>query len=121
MPNPRYDEQQPGFTWFHRKAVIVWFFQLQAGADIPDEIVWGASNLFDRFLTRRVVPLQNIEVVALVAFAISAKYEMIAGPTFKDLLRITGLDVSIKKMCAYESYLLNVHGPSSLRRIATTH
>lgn len=108
MPYHQYAVKQSGFTWYHRKKIVAWFFRIQAGANLPDETVWGAVNILDRLLEVRLVPLDKVEVVALSSFTIAAKYEMVMAPTFEDMLRITELDASVHQMCKYEVYILKV-------------
>jgi len=89
MPNPDYMDGQNEISWGMRQTLVDWLLQVHLRYHMLPETLWIAVNVVDRFLTKRVVSLQKLQLVGVTAMFIAAKYEEILAPAVDEFVFMT--------------------------------
>ncbi|KAF8807019.1 hypothetical protein BYT27DRAFT_7100835 [Phlegmacium glaucopus] len=89
MPNPDYMDGQNEISWGMRQTLVDWLLQVHLRYHMLPETLWIAVNIVDRFLTKRVVSLQKLQLVGVTAMFIAAKYEEILAPAVDEFVYMT--------------------------------
>ena len=89
MPNPDYMDGQNEISWGMRQTLVDWLLQVHLRYHMLPETLWIAVNIVDRFLTKRVVFLQKLQLVGVTAMFIAAKYEEIIAPAVDEFVYMT--------------------------------
>lgn len=82
-----------------RAGVVDWMVEVQGKHELQPETLYLSVNILDRYLEKEKVSKNKLQLVALAALMIAAKYEEIYPPTPKDLIR------SLAKSCMKEELL----------------
>lgn len=125
-PNPRYMKHQPELTWNYRSTLIDWIVQVHDRFQLLPETLFLCINIVDRFLSKRQVTLNRLQLVGAAALFIAAKYEEINCPTLKDMLYMLDNAYSREEVLRAERFMINTlnfefgwPGPMSfLRRVS---
>ncbi|KAF9532536.1 cyclin-like protein [Crepidotus variabilis] len=89
MPNANYMDGQNEVTWPMRQTLVDWLLQVHLRYHMLPETLWIAVNVVDRFLTKRVVSVQKLQLVGVTAMFIAAKYEEILAPSVDEFVFMT--------------------------------
>jgi len=89
MPNPDYMDGQNEISWGMRQTLVDWLLQVHLRYHMLPETLWIAVNIVDRFLTKRVVSLQKLQLVGVTAMFIASKYEEIIAPAVDEFVYMT--------------------------------
>mmetsp|Transcript_3383 Transcript_3383/g.7458 ORF Transcript_3383/g.7458 Transcript_3383/m.7458 type:complete len:126 (-) Transcript_3383:336-713(-) len=82
MPIPNYMQNQTKVTTYSRAILVDWLIEVQAKSSSPSfcvkieiETLYLIINVVDRFLGKKDVPLDDLQLVGLGALLIGTKYE----------------------------------------------
>ncbi|TRM64774.1 cyclin-like protein [Schizophyllum amplum] len=89
MPVADYMDGQNEITWAMRQTLIDWLLQVHLRYHLMPETLWIATNLIDRFLSKRVVSMVKLQLVGITAMFIAAKYEEILAPSVDEFVFMT--------------------------------
>ena len=89
MPNPDYMDGQNEISWGMRQTLVDWLLQVHLRYHMLPETLWIAVNIVDRFLTKRVVSIQKLQLVGVTAMFIASKYEEIIAPAVDEFVFMT--------------------------------
>lgn len=64
-----------------RFKLVDWIAQVHMRYHLLPETLWIAVNIMDRFLSKRAVSLEKVQLVGMTALFIAAKYEEIVAPS----------------------------------------
>lgn len=125
-PNPRYIEHQPELTWKYRSTLIDWIVQVHDRFQLLPETLFLTVNIIDRFLSKKQVTLNRLQLVGAAALFIASKYEEINCPTLKDMLYMLDNAYTREEILRAERFMINTlnfefgwPGPMSfLRRVS---
>lgn len=125
-PNPRYIEFQPELTWSYRSTLVDWIIQVHDRFQLLPETLYLTINIIDRFLSKKQVTLNRLQLVGAAALFIAAKYEEVNCPTLKDILYMLDNAYNKEEVLRAERFMINTlefelgwPGPMSfLRRVS---
>ncbi|KAJ1565340.1 G2/mitotic-specific cyclin, partial [Cladochytrium tenue] len=124
-PPANYMHQQAEVDWDARRVLVNWLVHVHALLRQQPETLHLAVNLCDRFLAARPVALHRLQLVAMAALLVSAKYEEVVAPTTRLVARLAAgpdaaaahddvdaaaLPFSHRDVVAAENYMLAVLG-----------
>ncbi|OCH95481.1 hypothetical protein OBBRIDRAFT_720696 [Obba rivulosa] len=89
MPDPEYISTQIEIDWNMRQTLVDWLLQVHLRYHMLPETLWIAVNIVDRFLSKRTVSLQKLQLVGVTAMFIAAKYEEILAPSVDEFVYMT--------------------------------
>lgn len=74
-----YMEYQQEINWKMRRTLIEWLIEVHLEYDLRPETLFLGVNIMDRYLSRRVVPKLEFQLLGVTALWLAAKYEEIHG------------------------------------------
>lgn len=80
LANPRYMEQQTELKWDMRGILVDWLLEVHTRFRLLPETLFLAVNIIDRFLSRKIVQLDRLQLVGVTAMFIASKYEEVLSP-----------------------------------------
>ena len=89
MPVADYIDGQNEITWAMRQTLIDWLRQVHLRYHLMPETLWIATNIIDRFLSKRVVSMVKLQLVGVCAMFIASKYEEILAPSVEEFVFMT--------------------------------
>ncbi|PVU95384.1 hypothetical protein BB561_001849 [Smittium simulii] len=108
MPDPNYIAKQPEISWQMRKALVNWVIKVHYHFQMFPETLFLAINLIDRFLSKRFVAANKLQLVGLVSLFIASKYEEMSTKPIADFLLVANSTYSEKDFLTAERFLLRV-------------
>lgn len=72
-------EYQRELSWKMRKTLIEWIIEVHAEYDLRPETLFLAVNIMDRYLSKRIVPRLEFQLLGVTSLWVAAKYEEIHG------------------------------------------
>lgn len=122
MPSPNYIDAQIDFDWDTRQKLVDWLAQVHsrfvtlppsrirsnttASFHLMPETLWITVNIIDRFLSKRSVTIVRLQLVAVTAMFIAAKYEEILAPSVEEFVHLTGDQYTKEEMFKGERIIL---------------
>jgi G2/mitotic-specific cyclin 3/4 len=109
--NPKYiEEVQVDLLWEHRATLMDWLVQLHSRFNLLPETLFLATNIIDRFLSKRAISLSRFQLCGAAALFIAAKYEEINVPTVSQMVYMVGNQYSRESFLRAEKYMVEVLG-----------
>ncbi|KAF9360885.1 hypothetical protein BGX26_007302, partial [Mortierella sp. AD094] len=126
MPDPNYMSRQSDLTWRYRVLIIDWLVQAHDQFDLLQETMHLCVNYLDRFLSKVIIPVDQLQLAAIVALLLASKYEEIQAPAIEALVHICNYVYTRTRVREAEigmlralNYDMGAPGPMSfLRRIS---
>ncbi|KAK6505150.1 hypothetical protein TWF481_007071 [Arthrobotrys musiformis] len=123
QPDPHYMDTQPYLGWHMRGILVDWMIEVHERFQLSSETLFNTVNIIDRFLSVKIVPVHQLQLVGLAALLIAAKYDEITPPGIDMLVYMadhayTGLEI---RNCEYEilaalEWKISAPGPMSFLR-----
>lgn len=110
MPKPDYMDQQDELQWKMRGILNDWIIEVHSKFRLLPETLLIATNLIDRFLSKRLVSLVKFQLVGLTALFVAAKYEEVICPSVTHFLHMTDGGYDVGEILRAERYLLTTLG-----------
>ncbi|EPS44722.1 hypothetical protein H072_1270 [Dactylellina haptotyla CBS 200.50] len=127
LADPQYMANQPELRWDMRATLIDWLIEVHDRFQMVSETLYNAVNIIDRFLTRKAIPVDQLQLVGITALFIAAKYEEIHPPSIDSLIYMVDEAYTAEEIRACESYILRVNnweinapGPMNFLRYIST-
>jgi hypothetical protein len=79
MPEANYMAYQNEITNDMRRILIEWLIEVHAEYDLKPETLYLTVNLIDRYLSKRIVPKSDFQLLGVTALWVAAKYEEAHG------------------------------------------
>lgn len=89
LPTATYMERQTDINKKMRAILVDWLVDVHLKFKLLPETLYLAVGLIDRFLDKKVVTRQRLQLVGVVAMFLGAKYEEIYPPEIKDFIYIS--------------------------------
>ena len=70
-----------------RAALVEWVTEVHFKFKLFPETLWITINIIDRYLAKRTVPAQQMQILGLAALLIASKYEDIYPPELKEMMK----------------------------------
>lgn len=90
-----------------RAILIDWLLEVHLKFKLLPESLYLTVNLIDRFLERKPVMRQKLQLVGVTAMLLASKYEEIYPPEVKDFVFITSNAYTHEEILAMEAAMLN--------------
>lgn len=88
--DPNYFKNTQKFINRRMRAILIdWLIDVHKKYKLKPETLYLTVNILDRYLSKKNVETINLQLVGVVAFLISSKYEDIYPPKVKELAEIT--------------------------------
>jgi len=79
MPEANYMAYQNEITNDMRRVLIEWLIEVHGEYDLKPETLYLTINLIDRYLSKRIVPKSDFQLLGVTALWVAAKYEEAHG------------------------------------------
>ncbi|KAF3171656.1 hypothetical protein TWF225_010515 [Orbilia oligospora] len=104
QPDPHYMDTQPYLGWHMRGILVDWLIEVHDRFQMSIDSMFNTVNIIDRFLSVKVVPVHQLQLVGLAALLVAAKYDEITPPGIDMLVYMadhayTGREI---RSCEYE-------------------
>ena len=118
--NPLYMKSQTDINEKMRSILIDWMVEVHLKFKLVPETLFLTVNLIDRYLNKKVIMRNKLQLVGVTAMLIACKYEEIYAPEVKDFVYITDKAYTKDEIFAMENDIMdalefNVTVPSSFR------
>lgn len=110
MADPDYMDRQDELQWKMRCILNDWIIEVHSKFRLLPETLLIATNLIDRFLSKRSVSLVKFQLVGLTALFVAAKYEEVICPSVTHFLHMTDGGYDVGEILRAERYLLTTLG-----------
>lgn len=107
LPNPEYMDHQDDIEWKTRGILIDWLIEVHTRFHLLPETLFLATNIIDRFLSRKVVQLDRLQLVGITAMFIASKYEEVLSPHVENFKRIADNGFSEAEILSAERFVLS--------------
>ncbi|XVF19428.1 hypothetical protein REPUB_Repub11eG0109900 [Reevesia pubescens] len=84
-----YMDLQPNINAKMRSILVDWLIEVHRKFDLMPETLYLTMNIVDRFLSMKVVPRKELQLVGISAMLIACKYEEIWAPEVNDFVVIS--------------------------------
>lgn len=109
-PSPNYMSKQPHINSKMRSILIDWLVEVHLKFKLMPETLYLTINLIDRFLERKIVARQRLQLVGVTCMLLASKYEEIYFPEVRDFVYITDRAYTRHQILQMESLVLNTLG-----------
>lgn len=110
MPMPSYMDSQPHIDARMRGILVDWLVEVQVKYKMSSTALFLTVNLIDRYLSKKQVQRQRLQLVGVAAMFVAAKFEELDPPTAANLVYITDDAYSKKELLAMECSFLATLG-----------
>lgn len=107
IPNPRYMRHQDELEWSTRGILVDWLIEVHTRFHLLPETLFLAVNIVDRFLSKKVIQLDNFQLVGITAMFIASKYEEVLSPYLTNFKRITNDGFTEEEILSAERFVLS--------------
>lgn len=101
-----YMGSQPEINVKMRSILIDWLIDVHRKFELMPETLYLTINLIDRFLSSKVVPRRELQLLGISAMLIACKYEEIWAPEVNDFVCISDNAYSRQQVLAMEKSIL---------------
>ena len=118
--NPFYMKNQNDINEKMRAILIDWLVEVHLKFKLVPETLFLTVNLIDRYLDKKVIMRNRLQLVGVTAMLIACKYEEIYAPEVRDFVYITDKAYTKEEIFQMENDMLsileyNITVPSSFR------
>ena len=107
--DPNYLKNTQKFINHKMRAILIdWLIDVHKKYKLKPETIFLTVNIIDRFLSKENVETINLQLVGVVSFLISSKFEDIYPPKVRDLAEITDGAYVPKQLLSMEEKILSV-------------
>lgn len=108
MPNPQYMDHQDDIGWRTRGILIDWLIEVHTRFHLLPETLFLTINIIDRFLSKKVVQLDRLQLVGVAAMFIASKYEEVLSPHVKNFRHVADNGFTEEEILSAERYILGI-------------
>ena len=108
LPNADYMRKQTDITARMRAILIDWIVEVHQKFKMQPQTLYICVNILDRYLERRVVKRDELQLIGCAALWIASKIEEIYSPEVRDFVHISDRAFKASDLLAMEGQLLNV-------------
>ena len=106
-PNPNYMSKQTDITPKMRAILLDWLVEVHRKFKFEMPTLFLTVNIIDRFLERKIVLRQKLQLVGVTAMLLASKYEEMCAPEVADFVYLTDRAYTAEEILACESTMLN--------------
>ncbi|XP_044478584.1 G2/mitotic-specific cyclin S13-7-like isoform X1 [Mangifera indica] len=93
-----------------RTVLVVWLIEVHDRFELTPETLYLTINIFDRYLSRKTVSRDKLQLVGISSMLIACKYEEIWAPLVNDFVCISDYVYDGEEVCAMEKEILGELG-----------
>ncbi|AOW01731.1 YALI0B15180p [Yarrowia lipolytica CLIB122] len=108
QPNPRYIDDQKSLSWNTRAVLIDWLVEVHQKFRLLPETLFLAVNIVDRFMSRRVVALNKVQLVGITSLLLATKYEEVFTPALSNFVYVVDGSYPEDEILRAERFILQV-------------
>ncbi|KAI1752561.1 cyclin-like protein [Xylaria castorea] len=108
IPNPQYMNHQDDIGWRTRGILIDWLIEVHTRFHLLPETLFLTINIIDRFLSKKVVQLDRLQLVGITAMFIASKYEEVLSPHVGNFKHVADDGFTEEEILSAERYILGV-------------
>lgn len=108
MPNPQYMDHQDDIGWRTRGILIDWLIEVHTRFHLLPETLFLSINIIDRFLSKKVVQLDRLQLVGVAAMFIASKYEEVLSPHVLNFKKVADDGFTEEEILSAERYILGI-------------
>lgn len=105
-PGADYMSQQTDVNYKMRAILVDWLVTVHLKFKLLPETLFQTISLIDRYLSKRLVTRQQLQLVGVTAMLLACKYEEIYPPEVKDFVHITDRAYSREQIVQMECEIL---------------
>ncbi|XP_022730790.1 G2/mitotic-specific cyclin S13-7-like isoform X2 [Durio zibethinus] len=102
-----YMDLQPDINAKMRSILVDWLIEVHRKFDLMPETLYLTINIVDRFLSVKVVPRKELQLVGISAMLIACKYEEIWAPEVNDFVFISDNAYAREQVLVMEKSILD--------------
>ncbi|KAF2223010.1 cyclin-like protein [Elsinoe ampelina] len=106
LPNPDYMDLQGELEWKMRGILVDWLLEVHSRFRLLPETLFLAVNIIDRFLSRKVVQLDRLQLVGVTAMFIASKYEEVLSPHVQNFRHVADDGFTEAEILSAERFIL---------------
>lgn len=106
QPAPDYMADQPGLDWRMRGVLVDWLLEVHTRFHLLPETFYLTVNLIDRFLSRKHVQMDRLQLVGVTAMFIASKYEEVLSPHINNFVHVADNGFTEQEILHAERYML---------------
>ena len=106
-PNPDYMNDQDDLEWKMRGILVDWLIEVHHRFHLLPETLFLCINIIDRFLSKKVVRLDRLQLVGITALFIASKYEEVLSPHVSNFQRVTDDGYQEEEILEAERFILS--------------
>ena len=107
-PNADYMDKQGDLEWKMRGILVDWLIEVHTRFHLLPETLFLAVNIIDRFLSRKVVQLDRLQLVGVTAMFIASKYEEVLSPHVANFRHVADDGFTESEILGAERYVLSI-------------
>ncbi|KAH8164827.1 hypothetical protein CIB48_g3410 [Xylaria polymorpha] len=108
VPNPQYMNHQDDIGWRTRGILIDWLIEVHTRFHLLPETLFLCINIIDRFLSKKVVQLDRLQLVGITAMFIASKYEEVLSPHVANFKHVADDGFTEEEILSAERFILGV-------------
>lgn len=106
LPNANYMEDQKDLEWKMRGILVDWLIEVHNRFHLLPETLFLAVNIIDRFLSRKVVRLDRLQLIGVTGMFIASKYEEVLSPHVASFRHVADDGFSEAEILSAERWVL---------------
>ncbi|PNS19852.1 G2/mitotic-specific cyclin cdc13 [Sphaceloma murrayae] len=106
LPNADYMDLQSELEWKMRGILIDWLLEVHSRFRLLPETLFLTVNIIDRFLSRKVVQLDRLQLVGVTAMFIASKYEEVLSPHVQNFRHVADDGFTETEILSAERFIL---------------
>jgi hypothetical protein len=106
LPNADYMEDQKDLEWKMRGILVDWLIEVHNRFHLLPETLFLAVNIIDRFLSRKVVRLDRLQLIGVTGMFIASKYEEVLSPHVASFRHVADDGFSEAEILSAERWVL---------------
>ena len=106
-PNPNYMSKQTDISEKMRGILLDWLVEVHLKFKFEMPTLYLTANIIDRFLERKIVLRQKLQLVGVTAMLLASKYEEMFAPEVADFVYLTDRAYTKEEILACESSMLS--------------
>ncbi|TID29805.1 hypothetical protein CANINC_001620 [Pichia inconspicua] len=108
LPDPNYLQIRTELRPRMRSILVDWMVEVHLKFKLLPETLYLAINIMDRFLSKEVVQVDRLQLLATGSLFIAAKYEEVYSPSIKNYAYVTDGAFTEEEILGAEKFILEI-------------
>lgn len=108
LPDPNYLQMQRNLRPKMRSILVDWMIEVHLKFKLLPETLYLSINIMDRFLSKELVQVDRLQLLATGSLFIAAKYEEVYSPSIKNYAYVTDGAFSEDEILGAERFILEI-------------